>query len=151
MACSFLKYVVSDHLRWGNVPVNQNKLRMGCIWNAEPTLNLPEPPGTLTENRNNKNQIKAKKEQNQNNKNQIKISSFRLKKATTVRHMTNGVRILSWPEQKKRGSKRRFIKPLTAVGALRVLSDFTLSNARRFYSSMENPLAGKGLTASKTH
>ena len=29
--------------------------------------------------------------------------------------------------------------------------DFTLSNARRFYSSMGNPLAGGGLTASKTH
>ena len=35
--------------------------------------------------------------------------------------------------------------PLTAAGALRALIDFTLSNARRFYSSMENPLAGKGL------
>ena len=68
--------------------------------------NHPEPPGiplgTLTENRNNKNQIKVRKEQNQNNKNQLKISSFRLKKAATVRHMTNGVRILSWPKQKKR-------------------------------------------------
>ena len=28
--------------------------------------------------------------------------------------------------------------------------DFTLSNARRFYSSMGNPLVGKGLTTSKT-
>ena len=34
---------------------------------------------------------------------------------------------------------------LTAVGALIALIDFTLSNARRFYSSMGNPLAGKGL------
>ena len=34
---------------------------------------------------------------------------------------------------------------LTAVGALRALIDFTLSNARRFYSSMANPLAVKGL------
>ena len=29
---------------------------------------------------------------------------------------------------------------------LRTLIDFTLSNARRFYSSMRNPLDGKGLT-----
>ena len=40
--------------------------------------------------------------------------------------------------------------PLTAVWALRALIDFTLSNARRFYSSMGNPLAVKGLTTSKT-
>ena len=42
------------------------------------------------------------------------------------------------------------LNPLTAEWALRALIDFTLSNARRFYSSMGNPLAGKGLTASKT-
>jgi len=35
---------------------------------------------------------------------------------------------------------------LTAVGALMTLIDFTLSNARRFYSSMGNPLAVKRLT-----
>ena len=34
---------------------------------------------------------------------------------------------------------------LTAVGVLRALTAFTLSNARRFYSSMENPLTVKGL------
>ena len=34
---------------------------------------------------------------------------------------------------------------LTAVGFLVTLIDFTLSNARRFYSSMWNPLAVKGL------
>ena len=28
--CLFLKYVVSDHFWWGNIPVNQNKLRM-CL------------------------------------------------------------------------------------------------------------------------
>ena len=39
------------------------------------------------------------------------------------------------------------INALTAVGALRALIDFTLSNARRFYSSIGNPLAAKGLTA----
>ena len=33
----------------------------------------------------------------------------------------------------------------TAVGALMTLIDFTLSNARQFYSSMGNPLAVKGL------
>ena len=37
--------------------------------------------------------------------------------------------------------------PLTAEGALRALIDFTLSNARRFYSSKGNPLDGKGLEA----
>ena len=37
------------------------------------------------------------------------------------------------------------INPLTAELALRALIDFTLSNARRFYSSTGNPLAGKGL------
>ena len=37
--------------------------------------------------------------------------------------------------------------PLTAERAFRALIDFTLSNARRFYSSMGNPLAGKGLMA----
>ena len=35
--------------------------------------------------------------------------------------------------------------PLTAEWALRALIDFTQSNARRFYSSMGNPLDGKGL------
>ena len=34
---------------------------------------------------------------------------------------------------------------LTTVGALMTLIDFNLSNARRFYSSMGNPLAVKGL------
>ena len=37
------------------------------------------------------------------------------------------------------------LNPLTAAWALRALIDFTLSNARRFYSSMGNPLDGKGL------
>ena len=36
--------------------------------------------------------------------------------------------------------------PLTAEWVLRALTDFTLSKARQFYSSMGNPLAGKGLT-----
>ena len=39
----------------------------------------------------------------------------------------------------------RPINPLTAEWALRALIDFTLSNARRFYSSMGNLLDGKGL------
>ena len=36
--------------------------------------------------------------------------------------------------------------PLTAEWVLRALIDFTMSNARRFYSSMGKPLDGKGLT-----
>ena len=39
--------------------------------------------------------------------------------------------------------------PLTAEWALRALLDSTLSNARRFYSSMENPLDGKGLNTGR--
>ena len=46
--------------------------------------------------------------------------------------------------------KTLLINPLTAEWALRALIDFTLSNAKRFYSSMGNPLDGKGLTTSKT-
>ena len=37
------------------------------------------------------------------------------------------------------------LNPLTSEWALRALIDFTLANARRFYSSMGNPLDGKGL------
>ena len=47
-------------------------------------------------------------------------------------------------------SKTFPINALTAVGALMTLIDFTLSNARRFYSSMGNRLAVKGSTASNT-
>ena len=39
------------------------------------------------------------------------------------------------------------LNPLTAKWALRALIDLTLSNARRFYSTMGNPLDGKGLTS----
>ena len=39
-------------------------------------------------------------------------------------------------------------KALTAVGALMTLINFTLSNVRRFYSSMGNSLAVKGLRES---
>ena len=45
---------------------------------------------------------------------------------------------------------RILFNALTAVGALMTLIDFTLSNARRFYSSMGNLLDGTGLTTSKT-
>ena len=41
--------------------------------------------------------------------------------------------------------------PLTAVGALRALIDFTLSNARGFYSSMGDPLAVKNVPIKSTH
>ena len=37
------------------------------------------------------------------------------------------------------------VNPLTAEWASRAVIDFTLANARRFYSSMGNPLHGKGL------
>ena len=40
---------------------------------------------------------------------------------------------------------RWWFDTLTTVSALMTLIDFTLSNARRFYSSMGNPLAVKGL------
>ena len=39
------------------------------------------------------------------------------------------------------------INALTAVGALMTLIAYALSNARRFYSSMGNPLAVKGLSS----
>ena len=42
------------------------------------------------------------------------------------------------------------LNPLTAEWALRAPIDFTLSNARRFYSSMGNPLDGKGLIGIST-
>ena len=42
-----------------------------------------------------------------------------------------------------------YFNPLTAEWALRALRDYTLSNVRRFYSSMGNPFDGKGLTARK--
>ena len=35
--CLSLKYVVSDHFRWGNIPVNQNKLRMCLHFDQIPT------------------------------------------------------------------------------------------------------------------
>jgi len=43
-------------------------------------------------------------------------------------------------------SKTVPINPSTAEWALRALIDFTLANARRFYSSVGNPLDGKGLS-----
>ena len=45
----------------------------------------------------------------------------------------------------------KWINHLTAEWALRALTDFTLSNARRFYSSMGNPLDGKGLSLERHH
>ena len=42
------------------------------------------------------------------------------------------------------------LNALTAVRALMTFIDFTLSNARRFYSSMGKPSAVKGLTTPKT-
>ena len=40
---------------------------------------------------------------------------------------------------------KSMVNPLPAEWMLRALIDFTLSNARRFYSSMGNPLDGKGV------
>lgn len=48
-----------------------------------------------------------------------------------------------WPSQLS-----ALLNPSVSVSALMTLPDFSLSNARRFYSSMENPLDGKGLTPS---
>ena len=44
-----------------------------------------------------------------------------------------------------------YVNPLPAEWALRALIDFTLSNARRFYSSMGNLLDGKGLSNSEVN
>ena len=54
---------------------------------------------------------------------------------------------LDWEEKCSRNLtlRSKVFNPLTAEWALRALRDFTLSNARRFYSSMGNPLDGKGL------
>ena len=46
----------------------------------------------------------------------------------------------NWKER-----SRKLVNALTDVGVRRALIDFTLSNARRFYSSMGNPSARKGL------
>ena len=48
------------------------------------------------------------------------------------------------------GSLSLLLNPLTAECALRALVDSTLSNARRFYSSMGNPLDGKGLSSAQS-
>ena len=56
----------------------------------------------------------------------------------------------SFDSKDRRIGARFLINALTAVGALMTLIDITLSNARRFYWSMGNPLAVKGLTTSKT-
>ena len=45
--------------------------------------------------------------------------------------------------------KIKVLNALTAAGTLMTLIDFTVSNARRFYSSIGNPLAVKRLKVSK--
>ena len=47
--------------------------------------------------------------------------------------------------------RHAILNALTAVGALMTLIDFTLSNARRFYSSMGNHLAVKGLNDQRVY
>ena len=46
--------------------------------------------------------------------------------------------------------RRQSVNSFIPVGAHRALLDLTLSNARRLYSAMENPLGVKGLTTSTT-
>ena len=62
------------------------------------------------------------------------------------------VRLLCWKNVNLFNNAKNYvpINPLTAEWALRAIIDFTLSNARWFYSSMGNPLDGKGLTTPKT-
>ena len=55
----------------------------------------------------------------------------------------------SYPHVEETGTSKCH-NPLTAVGAPRALIYFTLSNARRFYSSRGKPLDGKGLTSHRT-
>ena len=55
----------------------------------------------------------------------------------------------NWKYQTSTGQRAKFVNPLTAEWVLMALIDFTLSNARRFYSSMGNPLAGKGIRKRK--
>ena len=55
----------------------------------------------------------------------------------------------NWRYQTSTGQRAKFVNPLTAEWVLIALIDFTLSDARRFYSSMGNPLAGKGLRKTK--
>ena len=54
----------------------------------------------------------------------------------------------SWSRVKSELIKKNVLNPLTPVSAKwqMALIDFTLSNARRFYSSMGNPAAVEGLT-----
>ena len=63
---------------------------------------------------------------------------FLLGKEVRVKLMKEGIRIF-----RSRGCEA--LNVLTVVGMLRALTDFNLSNARRFYSSMGNPSAVKGL------
>ena len=55
------------------------------------------------------------------------------------------MRDVLWILQRNLSSCGRSVNALAAVGALVTLIYFTLSNARRFYSSRGNPLAVKGL------
>ena len=59
--------------------------------------------------------------------------------------------VIYWDEKKRSSSSfhAEILNPLTAEWALRALIDFTLSNARRFYSLMGNPLDGKGLKSKR--
>ena len=59
--------------------------------------------------------------------------------------MYMGLYYFTFSQRFKKCTQSIYFNPLTAEWAFRALIDFTLSNARRFYSSMGNPLDGKGL------
>ena len=76
------------------------------------------------------------------------ITSLPSKKGLNIVEHIRGPKIRScWKNQVHSNVHivKKVLNALTAVGALRILIDFTLSNARRFYSSVGNPLAVKGL------
>ena len=58
-----------------------------------------------------------------------------------VLHNKNSVQVLGFVHLLRKLDASILFNALTAVRALRALIDFTPSNARRFYSSMGNPLA----------
>ena len=55
----------------------------------------------------------------------------------------------SWCYERRPASSAFLLNPSVSVSALMTLIDFTLSNARRFYSSMGNPSDTEGLTERK--
>ena len=54
-------------------------------------------------------------------------------------------------EKKKRNKIIAMLNPLTAVDALIILIDFTLSNSRRFYSTNGEPLCSERVNNVKNY